>query len=295
MKRYVKASITKGEMTPLGVSDLQVQLPEGIELLDKGAQDLENKGVSGYYTWVCYRQPKNAEDKKALISLMEDVAYDDILPAMMKYANVQSRAAINWDYPDDSDMARLWVATDNFWEEDISTIIKMANIENPIAKSHSSDKYMEGLRLVLWDGNQCVTDCHGYHVHVKSIPEGEPAYKTTLKLKCVDKMYETTAVFKDNKGRIYYYRVANPNASNRIYRALDVGKTYELSCKVVDIPDGVAANGITYAFKCSWILSIYNTGKLKEVLEDYDKMNRQFMSMFYGPNRREFFDDDLIK
>ena len=108
-------------------------------------------------------------------------------------------------------------------------------------------------------------------------------------------MQDTVAVFKDSKGRIYYYRVANPNASNRIYHALNIGKTYELSCKVVDIPDGVATNGITYAFKCSWILNIYATGKLREVLDDYDRTNKQFMSMFYGPNRQEFFDDDLIK
>ena len=186
------------------------------------------------------------------------------------------------------------------WDnDDLYSIIEKADIKNPIAKrgsrfSYYKGKYYDGLDLSLWDGDQEVIDSEGFTIGVESIPEGEPAHKTILKLKCV-KAGEGLSVFKDSNGRIYYYRVANVNSPNRIMRALHSGNTYELSCKVIDIPEGVAANGLTYAFKCSWITNIYLNQNFKKILEEKDRADAQLMTDLYGPNRREFFKEDLLK
>lgn len=189
---------------------------------------------------------------------------------------------------------------DNDNAYDLDTIIKTANIKNPVARRRPgfsytyNGKYSDGIDLILWDGDQEVVDSEGIHVGVPSIPEGEPAHKANLRLTCVHKQ-EKLVIFKDDNGRIYYYRIYSLNRPSRIIRALSTRHKYNLSCKVIDIPDGVAANGLTYAFKCSWITNIYLTQNLKDELVDIDRADAQLMRDLYGPGKREFFNDDLVK
>ena len=150
------------------------------------------------------------------------------------------------------------------------------------------------MHLTLWDGDQEVIDSEGYRIFVDPIPEGEPAHKANLQLKCIYKK-ENLAIFKDINGRVYYYQLRTVNGLNRIMRTISKGGTYNLSCSVIDIPDGVAANGLTYAFKCSWIIRVNVTKDMKAKLEEIDRADRQLMMDLYGPNRREFFDNDLLK
>lgn len=188
--------------------------------------------------------------------------------------------------------------TDDDWDNlDLATIIREADVKNPIAKRPDRNKkdagrsrgpYRDGMNLTLWDGNQEVVDSTGYAFSVESIPEGEPAHKADLKLMCIDSNNERLAIFKDANGRIYYYQVA-PNSNSKLMRIFSKGKTYALSCSVIDIPEGVAANGLTYIFKCSWITKIYVTKNLKDEIEDVNKADAQLMRDLYGSGKKEFF------
>lgn len=109
MKLYVKASDVKGEMVSLNPLDLKVELPEDIILTWNGAADLENKGISGYFTWVGYKHKGRGQSRKTMLRRVEDSVYDLILPAFAKYCNVDEDDINVDDFSNSVDMYRVWV------------------------------------------------------------------------------------------------------------------------------------------------------------------------------------------
>ena len=74
---------------------------------------------------------------------------------------------------------KAYIEFERDWDnDDLYSIIKKADIKNPIAKQSSSrvyrnrGAYNDGMNLTLWDGNQEVIDNEGCRIYVPDIPEG---------------------------------------------------------------------------------------------------------------------------
>lgn len=91
---------------------INIDLPERITILGGGgAHDLEQKGISGYYTYVGYRHKGGRSESKMARTAIQ-VAYDVVAPALAYYAGVDEDDVNIDDFINSMDMVRVWVEVD---------------------------------------------------------------------------------------------------------------------------------------------------------------------------------------